>query len=64
VRATRRPAATRQLIGTPETTELMRDAEHFSEKPIMAPAGDWRLEYEPTYVLRVLKSLHLEFDPL
>jgi hypothetical protein len=42
----------------------MRDAEHFSEKPIMAPAGDWRLEYEPTYVLRVLKSLHLEFDPL
>jgi len=27
---------TRQLIGTPETTELMRDAEHFSEKPIMA----------------------------
>jgi len=58
------PPLTRQLIGTPETIELMRDAEHFSEKPIMAPAGDWRFEYEPTYVLRALKSLRLEFDSL
>lgn len=26
--------------------------------------GDWRFQYEPTYVLRALASLHLEFDPL
>lgn len=26
--------------------------------------GDWHFEYEPTYVLRALRSLHLEFDPL
>lgn len=28
------------------------------------PEGARRFEYEPTYVLRALKSLHLEFDPL
>jgi cytochrome P450 len=26
--------------------------------------GAWRFEYEPTYVLRALKALHLEFDPI
>ena len=26
--------------------------------------GAPRFDYEPTYVLRALKSLHLEFDPL
>jgi cytochrome P450 len=28
------------------------------------PEGARRFEYEPTYILRALKSLHLEFDPL
>ena len=28
------------------------------------PPGARRFEYEPTYILRALKSLHLEFDPL
>ncbi|MCJ2185450.1 cytochrome P450 [Novosphingobium beihaiensis] len=28
------------------------------------PKGARRFEYEPTYVLRALRSLHLEFDPL
>lgn len=28
------------------------------------PADARRFEYEPTYVLRALKSLHLEFDPV
>ena len=28
------------------------------------PEGARRFEYEPTYVLRALKSLHLEFDPV
>lgn len=28
------------------------------------PAGNRRFEYEPTYILRALKSLHLEFDPI
>ncbi len=28
------------------------------------PEGAWRFDYEPTYVLRALKALHLEFDPL
>jgi cytochrome P450 len=28
------------------------------------PEGARHFEYEPTYVLRALKSLHLEFDPL
>lgn len=28
------------------------------------PEGARRFEYEPTYVLRALKALHLEFDPL
>ena len=27
-------------------------------------AGDYRFEYEPTFILRALKNLHLEFDPL
>jgi cytochrome P450 len=27
------------------------------------PAGEHRFAYEPTYVLRALKALHLEFDP-
>ncbi len=27
-------------------------------------AGAHRYEYEPTYILRALKSLHLEFDPI
>ncbi|TCM19609.1 cytochrome P450 [Novosphingobium sp. PhB165] len=26
--------------------------------------GEWHFDYEPTYVLRALASLHLEFDPL
>lgn len=26
--------------------------------------GDWHFDYEPTYVLRALASLHLEFDPV
>jgi cytochrome P450 len=25
--------------------------------------GDYRFEYEPTFILRALKNLHLEFDP-
>lgn len=28
------------------------------------PPGDWNFAYEPTYVLRALASLHLEFDPV
>jgi cytochrome P450 len=28
------------------------------------PEGARRFDYEPTYVLRALKSLHLEFDPI
>lgn len=28
------------------------------------PEGTRRFEYEPTYVLRALRNLHLEFDPL
>jgi cytochrome P450 len=28
------------------------------------PAGDWHFDYEPTFVLRALASLHLEFDPI
>ena len=28
------------------------------------PADDRRFGYEPTYILRALKSLHLEFDPI
>ena len=28
------------------------------------PAGDWHFDYEPTFVLRALGSLHLEFDPI
>ncbi len=28
------------------------------------PEGDRRFDYEPTYVLRALRSLHLEFDPI
>jgi cytochrome P450 len=28
------------------------------------PESSRHFEYEPTYVLRALKSLHLEFDPL
>jgi len=28
------------------------------------PEGERHFQYEPTYVLRALKSLHLEFDPL
>lgn len=28
------------------------------------PAGQHRYDYEPTYILRALRSLHLEFDPL
>jgi cytochrome P450 len=28
------------------------------------PEGHRRFDYEPTYILRALKSLHLEFDPL
>jgi cytochrome P450 len=27
-------------------------------------AGDYRFEYEPTFILRALKNLHLEFDPM
>ena len=27
-------------------------------------AGDPRFEYEPTFILRALKNLHLEFDPI
>jgi len=26
--------------------------------------GDYRFEYEPTFILRALKNLHLEFDPI
>ncbi|MDE8650118.1 cytochrome P450 [Novosphingobium album (ex Liu et al. 2023)] len=28
------------------------------------PEGQRRFDYEPTYILRALKSLHLEFDPV
>lgn len=28
------------------------------------PEGNRRFEYEPTYILRALNSLHLEFDPI
>ena len=35
----------------------LSEAEHGS-------AGAWRFEWEPTYILRALKALHLEFDPL
>ncbi|RYE50696.1 MAG: cytochrome P450, partial [Rhizobiaceae bacterium] len=28
------------------------------------PEGARRFDYEPTYVLRALKTLHLEFDPI
>ena len=28
------------------------------------PEGAHRFDYEPTYILRALKSLHLEFDPI
>ena len=28
------------------------------------PEGERRFEYEPTYILRALKSLHLDFDPV
>ena len=28
------------------------------------PEGARRFEYEPTYILRGLRSLHLEFEPL
>jgi cytochrome P450 len=26
--------------------------------------GAWRFDYEPTYILRALKALHLDFDPV
>jgi hypothetical protein len=28
------------------------------------PEGNRRFEYEPTYILRALRSLHLKFDPV
>lgn len=28
------------------------------------PEGNRRFDYEPTYILRALKSLHLTFDPI
>jgi cytochrome P450 len=28
------------------------------------PEGARRFDYEPTYILRALKSMHLEFDPI
>ena len=28
------------------------------------PEGNRRFDYEPTYILRALKSLHLKFDPI
>jgi cytochrome P450 len=28
------------------------------------PAGAQHFDYEPTYILRAMKSLHLEFDPI
>jgi len=43
------------LLG--RTRHIRVSAEHHG------PEGGWRFDYEPTYILRALQALHLEFDP-
>ena len=33
-------------------------------KEHLGPDGQYHFEYEPTYILRAMKHLYLEFDPI
>ncbi|WP_240530166.1 cytochrome P450 [Novosphingobium sp. PC22D] len=57
------PLARREVATSIERLLARMDNIRLSEAH-HGPEGARRFEYEPTYVLRALKSLHLEFDPL
>ncbi|KHK90519.1 cytochrome P450 [Novosphingobium malaysiense] len=57
------PLARREVATSIERLLARMDNIRLSEAH-HGPEGARRFEYEPTYVLRALKSLHLEFDPV
>lgn len=57
------PLARREVVVSIERLLARMDNIRLSEAN-HGPAGDHRFVYEPTYVLRALKELHLEFDPI